>query len=180
MKPYKTIPFLLLFALLAVWALGCATQNVNPPQACANTGYADFHADLAGELYWQVERFDDRAQGFKTVFSELDPPAGGFLRLAFAPGRHRLRVTFLNRVIAQPAEVEVEVQDGKITPVRVVLTSVGTTQVETREVSRGGTVRGRSGQRTRLGSDETVMYGLSAVTDPPVPYQLKELMPYAR
>ena len=178
MKPLKTIPFLLLFALLASGLPGCATQNVNPPQARANTGYADFRADPAGELYWQVERFDDRAQGFKTVFSELEPPTGGFLRLAFAPGHHRLRVTFLNRVIAQPAEVEVEVQDGKITPVRVVLTSVGTTQVETREVSRGGTVRGHYGRRTKISSDETVMYGISAVADPPVPYQLKEKMSY--
>jgi hypothetical protein len=178
MKPLKTIPFLLLFALLALWASGCATQNVNPPQARANMGYADFRADPAGELYWQVERFDDHAQVFQKVFSELEPPTGGLLRLAFAPGRHRLRVTFLNRVITQPAEIEVEVQDGRITPVRVVLTSAGTTQVETREVSRGGTVRGHYGRRTRLGSDETVRYGLSAVADPPVPYQVKERMPY--
>lgn len=179
MKPLKTIPFLLLFALLALGVPGCATQNVNPPQARANTGYVDFHADPAGELYWQIERFDDRAQSFKKVSSELKPPAGGFLRLAFAPGHHRLRVTFLNRVITQPMEVEVGIQDGKITPVRVVLTSAGTAQVETRDVSRGGTVKGRYGQRTRLGSDETAMYGISAVADPPVPYQLKEQMPYA-
>jgi hypothetical protein len=178
MKPIKTIPVLLLFALLALGVPGCATPNVNPPQARANTGYADFRADPAGELYWQVERFDDRAQAFKEVFSELEPPTGGFLRLAFAPGHYRLRVTFLNRVITQPAEVEVGVQDGKIIPVRVVLTSAGTTQVETRKVSRGGTVRGRYGQRTRLGSNETAMYNLSAVADPPVPYQVKERMSY--
>jgi hypothetical protein len=90
MKPLKTTPFLLLFALLALWASGCVTQNVNPPQARANTGYVDFHADSAGELYWQVERFDDRAHSFKNVFSELEPPTGGFLRLAFAPGHYRL------------------------------------------------------------------------------------------
>ena len=179
MKPLKTIPFLLLFALLALGVPGCATPNVNPPQARANTGYADFRADPAGELYWQVERFDDRAQGFKTVFSELDPPAGGFLRLAFAPGRHRLRVTFLNRVIAQPAEVEVEVQDGKITPVRVTLTEGGTTLVRTKETSRGGTAYGRYGRRTKYSSDESTMYGVSAVADPPVPYQVKERMSYA-
>ncbi|MGA3144475.1 MAG: hypothetical protein ABSF10_15855 [Verrucomicrobiota bacterium] len=178
MKPLKTIPFLLLFALLALWASGCASQNVNPPQARANTGYVDFHADSAGELYWQVERFDDRTQSFKNVFSTFDPLPDKVLRLAFVPGHYRLQVTFLNRVITQPAEVEVEVQAGKITPVRVVLTSAGTTQVETKEVSRGGTIRGHYGRRTRLGSDETVMYGLSAVADPPMPYQVKERMPY--
>jgi hypothetical protein len=175
MKPLKTIPFLLLFALLALWASGCATQNVNPPQARANTGYADFRADPAGELYWQVERFDDRAHGFKKVFSELEPPTGGFLRLAFAPGHYRLRVTFLNRVITQPAEVEVEVQTGKITPVRVTLTETGTAFVQTKETSLGGTAKGRYGRRTKIDTDETVMYGLSAVADPPMPYQVKEM-----
>jgi hypothetical protein len=180
MKQLKVIPFRLLFALLALWASGCATQNVNPSQARANTGYVDFHADPAEELYWQVERFDDRAQGFKSVFSELEPPTGGFLRLAFAPGHYRLRVTFLNRVIAQPAEIEVEVQDGRITPVRVASTSAGVALVETRETSRGGTAKGRYGRRTKIDSDETVMYVISATADPPVHYQVKETMPYAR
>ena len=178
MKPLKTIPFLLLFALLALWASGCATQNVNPPQARANTGYVDFHADSAGELYWQVERFDDRTQSFKNVFSTFDPLPDKVLRLAFAPGHYRLRVTFLNRVITQPAEIEVEVQDGKITPVRVTLTEGGTTLVRTKETSRGGTAYGRYGRRTKYSSDESTMYGVSAVADPPVPYQVKERMPY--
>jgi hypothetical protein len=110
----------------------------------------------------------------------LEPAAGGFLRLAFAPGRHRLQVTFLNRVITQPAEIEVEVQDGKITPVRATLTSAGVALVETRETSRGGTAYGRYGRRTKISSDETAMYGISAVADPPVAYQHKERMPYAR
>jgi len=180
MKPLKTIPFLLLFALLALGVPGCATQNVNPPQARPNTGYVDFHADPADGLSWEVARFDDRAQSFKSVFSELDPPPDGVLRLAFAPGRHRLQVTFLNRVITQPAEVDVQVQDGKITPVNVMLTVAGTAFVQTKETSRGGTAHGRYGRRTKIGSDETTMYGISATADPPVAYQIKERMPYAR
>ena len=179
MKQHKIIQFLLLVALLALWASGCATQNVNPPQARANAGYVDFHADSSGELNWDVARFDDRTQSFKSVFSELKPPPHEILRLAFAPGRHRLRVTFLNRVITKPAEIEVEVQDGKITPVRVTLTAAGTVLVETRDVSHGGTAKGRYGRRTKYSSDESVMYGLSAVADPPVDYQVKERMPYA-
>jgi hypothetical protein len=180
MKPLKTIQFLLLFALLALWASGCATQNVNPSQARANTGYVDFHADSSAELCWEVARFDDSTQVFKKVFSELELPTGGFLRLAFAPGHYRLQVTFLNRVITQPAEVEVEVQAGKITPVRVTLTETGTAFVQTKETSRGGTAKGSYGRRTKIDSDETVMYGISAVAAPPVPYQPKEQMPYAR
>jgi hypothetical protein len=52
--------------------------------------------------------------------------------------------------------------------------------VETRETSRGGTAKGRYGRRTKIRSDETTMYGLSAVADAPMPYQVKEQMPYAR
>jgi len=172
-------PLLLSLLLLALWAPGCATQNVNLPQARANTGYVDFHGDPSGELSWEVARYDDHAQSFKVFFSQLDPLPDKVLRLAFAPGHYRLRVTFLNRIVTQPAEIEVEVQDGKITPVRVALTSAGVALVETRETSRGGTAKGRYGRRTKIGSDETVMYGISAVADPPVPYQVKERMPYA-
>jgi hypothetical protein len=179
MKKFTTIKFLLTLATVGLLLPGCATRNVNPDQARANTGYVDFYTDSSGELNWDVARFDDRAQNFKSVFSELKPPPEGVLRLAFVPGHHRLRVTFLNRVIAKPAEVEVEVQNGKITPVRVTLTAAGTAQVETKAVNYGGTAKGRYGQRTKYSSDESVMYGLAAVADPPVAYQVKERMPYA-
>jgi len=90
-----------------------------------------------------------------------------------------LRVTFMNRVIVQPVEIDVAVQDGKIIPIRVTLTAAGTAQVKTREVTRGATARGRYGRRTEFGSNETVRYGLSAVAETPVPYEPKEQMPYA-
>ena len=174
MKQLKTIQFLLLFALLALWTSGCATQNVNPLQARANTGYVDFHAEPTGELSWEVARFDDHAQSFKKVFSELEPAAGGFLRLAFAPGRHRLQVTFLNRVITQPAEVEVEVKDGMITPVQVALIPDGTALVERKEQRVGLTVRGRYRSNTKLSSDESTTYRISAAANASTPYQVKE------
>jgi len=171
---------MLMLAAVGLFVTGCASPNVNPPQARANTGYVDFHADPSAGLCWEVARFDGRSQSFQRVFSELKPPRTGVLRLAFAPGRHQFRVTFLNRVIAKPAEVELEVQDGKITPVRVTLIEVGVALVQTRETNRGGTARGRYGRRTKIGSDATAMYSLSAVADAPIPYQLKERTPYAR
>jgi hypothetical protein len=170
---------LLMLAAVGLFVTGCASPNVNPPQARANTGYVDFHADPSAGLCWEVARFDGRSQSFNRVFSELDPPSGGVLRLAFAPGRHRLRITFLNRVIAKPAEVEVEVQDAKITPVRVTLIEAGTALVRTERENRGGTAKGRYGRRTTIRSDATAMYNLSAVADAPIPYQLKERTPYA-
>ena len=167
-------------ATLPLWFSACSTPNVNPPQARANTGYVDFHADSAGDLSWDVARFDDRTQTFHRIFSAVKPPPGGVLRLAFAPGRQRLQLTFLNRAIADPAVVEVQVQNGQVTPVRVSFSEAGVASVRTKEVSRGATVYGRYGRSTTIGTSETATYSLSAVVDPPVAYQPKESMSYAR
>jgi hypothetical protein len=140
----------------------------------------DFHADPGCVLWWEVERFNEGAQSFNSVVSEFKPPHAGVLRLAFPPGRFRLRVTFLNRVIAKPAEIEIEVQDGRIIPVRVTLTAAGVVYVRTEQESRGGTAKGRYGRRTRFGSDESVSYSVSAVAASPVTYQPKARMSYAR
>jgi hypothetical protein len=179
MKQLKTIQLLLTLAAFEFWVAGCATQNVNPPQSRVNTGYVDFRAAPASELWWDVARFDEGTQSFRSVFSQMKPPQDGVLRLAFAPGHHRLQVTFLNRVIRKSAEVEVEVLDGKITPVRVILTAAGTAQVETQSESFGSTAKGRYGRRTKYSSDQSVMYDLSAMAEPPMAYKLKERMPYA-
>ncbi len=169
----------LLLAATGLLVSGCASLDVNTPQARANTGYVDFHADSSDDLSWEIARFDASAQSFQRVFSELKPPPAGVLRLAFAPGRYRLRVTFLNRVIAKPVEIEVEVLGGEIIPVRIILTDAGGALVRTKEESRGGTAYGRAGRRTKIGSDESARYVISAVAEPPVAYQIKEQMPYA-
>ena len=178
MKKLKAVQFLLVLAALGLWVTGCATPNVNPPQARANTGYVDFHADPPEELWWEVMRFDDRAQNFQRVFSEFSPPPGGVLRLAFAPGTHRLRVTFLNRVIVKPVELDVEVVDAKVIPVQVTLTEAGVTLVKT-ETKSVGAARGGVGQRTKIGTDEAFMFSLSTVAASPMPYQVKAQTPYA-
>lgn len=170
---------LLMLAAVALFITGCASPNVNPTQARAKTGYVDFYAESSGELSWQVACFDDRTESFRNVFSELEPPPGPVLRLAFAPGRHRLRVTFLNRVVREPGQVEVEVKDGMITPVRVELTSAGESLVQTKRTNPGGTPYGRYGRRTKFGSDESTMYRVSVEANAPMPYQVKERMPYA-
>ena len=80
----------------------------------------------------------------------------------------------------EPGLVEVEVKDGMITPVHVALIADGTTQVETKKTSVGGTAYGRYGRRTTFSSDESTMYRVSAEANALVPYQVKERMPYAR
>jgi len=163
-------------AAAVLLAAGCATPNVNPAHARANTGYVDFHADTPDELYWDVSQLKEGSSNPEPVYSELNPPKGGFLRLAFPPGVHRLRITFLNRVVSAPAEIAVEVQDGKITPVRITLNEAGTTSVRSREFSMAPSVKNNR-RAVRYGSDESRQYELSAQAEPPLAYQPKEQVP---
>ena len=180
MKKLQTTQALLALVALGLLVPGCATQNGNPVQAGANTGYVDFHNDPAADLCWQVERFDDRTQSFRSVFSAYKPPPNGVLRLGFAPGHYRLRVTFLNRTVLEPTQAEVEVTDGMITPVRVEFTDAEAATVATKETSVGGTAYGRYGRRTKIGSSENPIYQAKAFPEPPQAYRLKQQMPYAR
>lgn len=180
MKQFKTVQCLLALAVLALCVAGCATGNVNPSRAHGDTGYVDFYTGGTNDLNWQVARFDDRAQGFVVIFSELNPPDGGFLRLAFAPGQYRLQVTFLNRIVSEPGQVELEVKDGMITPVRVALVAAGTTQVQSKEMRLGKTIKGYSGRKNEISTDESDTFQISAVADAPVPYQPKERTAYVR
>ncbi len=162
--------------LAVLWAwlgVGCGTPDINSGRARPDTGYIDFHAGLPGELCWEVSRQDVGAGKYRRVYSSLKPPAEGVLRLAFNPGVHRLRLTFLNRVVLAPAEVEVGVRDGEITPVRVTLTDEAGVAVQTKEVAWGPTARGRYGRRNTAGSEAAVLHRLVVTVDPPEPYHGK-------
>lgn len=167
-------------ALLLLFGAGCASPNVNPPTARPNTGYVDFYTETNSELAWQVQRFDPAAKQFKIVFADLDPLKDPILRLAFAPGEYRFQVTFLNRVIAKPAQLDVRVEAGRIIPVQVTLTEAGTAFTQTKSTTYGSTIRGRIGRRTKVGSYETVMWNVAAVSRSSQPYQPKEQMNYAQ
>ena len=173
MKKSKLVCSLVSSTLLVLCIAGCATGDVNPSKARAHTGYVDFRADFSEPLNWQVSRQDEGAQNFTVVYSELSPPAGGILRLAFAPGNYHLQVTFLNRVVTEPGSVEVEVVDGKITPVQITLTPAGTASVQRKEQRVGMKVGGFAGRKTKLIDDESVTYQISAVAAAPLPYQPK-------
>jgi hypothetical protein len=73
MNKLQTTQALLALTVLGLLVAGCATQNSNPDQAGAHTGYVDFHTDPAADLCWQVERFDDRMQSFRSMFSAYKP-----------------------------------------------------------------------------------------------------------
>jgi hypothetical protein len=174
LRASKAIRLWLILAAAMPCLPGCATRDVNPPHARPNTGYVDFTADAPGDLAWQVSRYDEGSRSFEPVYSELKPPQGGILRLAFPPGTCRLQITFLNRTVASPAEIEVQVHDGQITPVRVTLTDAGPVQVPTVE-----RVRGRFGGRYKHGDDASMSFQLSATAGPPATYHPKEQTSYA-
>ena len=161
-------------AVLAWWTAGCATGNVNPATPRPNTGYVDFRTNPSGDFYWQVARLDERTQGFKKIFSDFRPPAGGGLRLALSPGQYRLQVTFLNLAVREPCLVDVEIKDGWVTPVQVALVGDGTSQVESKEQRVGASVKGGYRLKTTYSSEESAVYQISAKASAPVPYQTKE------
>jgi hypothetical protein len=165
--------------MIACLGSGCASPNVNPAVAQANTGFVDFIADSDDDLCWDVEQLMGEAKPAKSVFYDVYPLENDFLRLSFRPGTYQLRITFLNRAVLEPAITQVQVEDGQITPVRVALNQAGVAAVETRETSVGGTAYGRYGRRTRLGTSANAMYRLTASPQPRQPYRPKQQMPYA-
>jgi hypothetical protein len=166
-----------LLAGLLWLAAGCASTDVNPAKAHAGKGYVDFYADKPG-LVWQVECLDPHSQSYQTAFAELKPPADNFVRLACAPGEHQFRITFANRVVISPAEISVNVEEGRIVPVHVVTAEAGPTQVDTKTYTYGSTFRGGTGRRTHFNTGETAACSLTATAGAPVAYQTKQRMHY--
>ena len=169
-----------LLALLAALSLtGCQSSDVNPTHAHSHKGYVDFYNDSAELLCWQIDRFDNHAQDYSQIFWSVEPPANTILRLPFKPGSYRFSITILNRDIISPAEVEVQVVDGKITPVHVTFTEKGTAAVRGTTTSAGGTVYGTYGRRTKFRYNEAATYNVSAASAEPIAYRPKSEMPYA-
>jgi hypothetical protein len=111
-------------ALACLLCAGCSSLNVNPPvpgPTRATLTYTDSDLDLS----WRVKRADERTGELRSVFSEFDPVLGNILRLASPPGTNQFEVWFINRVTTGPQTVLVPVEDRKITPVHVTLTSAG-------------------------------------------------------
>ena len=156
---------------------GCSTPNVNPPAPRAHTGYIDFYTDSDMGLSWEVKRADDRTGEMRAVFSEFNPVQGTILRLAAPPGNHRFQVWFTNQVTEGPQTVQVQVEDGKVTPVHVTLTPVGSSSVERKTYGFRGSVKGYA-RGTKISSDQGSVFQNGAVAGNPQAYGPKEGMPY--
>lgn len=159
---------------------GCAGPDVNPAQPRASMGYVDFHATTTNELTWQVSRFDTVTKDFQPIYSSFDPPRVGIVRLALGPGEYRLKIELLNRLTTGAVDVEVKVENGKITPVRLTVVRAGSGEVETVETNVGGTLYGRYGRNTHISDDAETEYRISGAVEEAVAYRVKGEMPYAR
>jgi hypothetical protein len=173
-------PGYLCLSLCAVLLLApsCASPNVNPNQPQSNTGYIDLYSPTDGELCWEVGESKDSSGHFRTLFSDVKPIKDEPLRLALNPGPHHLRVTFLNRVITKPVIFRCEVSAGCILPVAISLKPAGQTTVLSKQTTIGGTPSGRGGRQTKVNSQETVRYDLSANVGDAFPYQPKRQINY--
>lgn len=163
--------------LVGIGLTGCSTPNVNPPAPRANTGYVDFYTDSDLGLSWEVKCADDRTGELRTVFSEFKPVPGTILRLAAPPGNHRFQVWFSNQFTEGPQTVQVQVLDGKVTPVHVALTPAGATSVRDKTYSFRGSAKGY-GRGTRVSTEEGQVFQINAVPGIPEDYQPKEQKPY--
>ena len=110
------------------------------------------------------------------MFEEFKARTNNLVRLAFTPGLHLFRITFLNRAVTDPALAKVVVENGKITPVRVILVETGKALIETRQ-ERMGASYARTGRSTRVRASEGATFRVEAKAQAPVSYRPRESMP---
>ncbi len=165
--------------LWLVWigSTGCSTPNVNPPAPRAHTGYVDFYTDSDLGLSWEVKLADKRTGKLRTVFSEFKPVEGSILRLAAAPGKHRFQVWFINQFTEGPQTAQVQVEDGKVTPVHVTLTPASPTFVRQKNYAFRGSAKGY-GRGTKITTEEGEVFHIGLDARVPEAYQPKEQKPY--
>jgi hypothetical protein len=163
----------LLAVAACLLAAGCATgHKLDQPQP--GLGYLDFYLDPAYEAYWQVERWNDQKAGFKVLYSKLEAPIDGVLRLPMPPGLYRLRVNIQNLTAEGAVEVMAQTTAGRVTPVHVRRESIGSTYV--RDVED----KARQPYRRRKVTDyDYHVFRLTATAEASVDFQPRDAMPYA-
>ena len=159
-------------AVLLGLVAGCATRDVNPPATRAGRGYVDLYTVPKTEAWWKVDVFDPGRQGYKEFSADFKAPAEGIFRVEARPGRYKARISFVNQAIEAPAEVEVEVREGLITPVQVTLNQGDSTYVRVVED------RVKNVYRNKATDYQQQRWRISALAQPPVPYTPKEQTAY--
>jgi hypothetical protein len=172
MKLWPSVMLLCATSGILLLANGCASPDVNPQAPRPGRGYVDLYTQPKTNVWWKVDVFDSRKQDYKEFTAQFKAPEQAIFRVEARPGPHKARISFVNQAVEAPADIEVEVREGMITPVQVKLNPGDTTYV--REVDD----RARSGFRN-AGRNQVTDYSqrrwlISAKAQPPVPYTPKE------
>jgi len=153
-------------------ACGCATPDVDPTAARAGRGYVDLYTVPKTAAWWKVDVFDPKRQGYKEFTAQFKAPGEDILRVEARPGSHKARISFVNEAIEAPAEVEVEVREGMITPVKVTIETGDSTYVRVVDD------RAKDIHRNKVTDYQQQRWKISAAALPPVPYTPKSQMGY--
>ncbi len=165
-------------SLLGLWLLsaGCASPDVNPGVARADRGYVDLFTDPKSDVWWKVDVYDADNQTYKQFTAQFQAPGQSIFRVEAKPGRHKAMISFVNQPVEAPAEGEVEVVAGMITPVKVTITKGDTSFV--RDVDD----RVRSGfataGRNKVTDTQQQRWKISSTALAPIPYAPKQDMTY--
>ena len=151
---------------------GCATSDVDPSTARAGRGYVDLYTMPRTEAWWKVDVFDPNRQSYKEFTAQFKAPREGVFRIEARPGRHKARISFVNQAIEAPAEIEVEVREGMITPVQVSINQGDSTYV--RVVGD----RARDIHRNKVTDYQQQRWQISPVAQPFIPYTAKQNTAY--
>jgi hypothetical protein len=160
-----------LITSLLLATIGCKSTDINPGSCRPGRGYADLFTEPKEDVWWQVDVFDTQEQGYKEFTAQFETPQFSIFRVEARPGKHKARIELVNRIVESPVELEVDIREGMITPIRVTMTPAGTSEVRVRED------RARW-QRSRVRQYGEQMWKLSAKTEPPIPYAPKQSMTY--
>ncbi len=167
-----------LTALCGLWmfACGCASRDVNPHVPRSDRGYVDLYTVPKEDVWWKVDVFDPQNQNYKEFTAQFKSPTDGIFRVEARPGKHKALISFVNHAVEAPAEGEVEVVAGMITPVQVTLEKGDTAYVRSVED------RARSGFATAGRNDVTdyhqTRWKISSRALAPIPYAPKKDMQY--
>jgi hypothetical protein len=157
---------------LAGLAGGCATSDTNPKNPRPGRGYVDLYLVPKADVWWKVDVFHTREQRYKPFTAQFDAPPQGILRVEARPGHYRARVRFVNQAVLAPAEIEVEVRPGLITPVRVMSQKAGSAYVRNVED------RFNPYKKNEVTDFPQHLWEITATVQPPIPYAPKTGMAY--
>ena len=162
------------FAFICVGlASGCATRDLNPETARAGLGYVDIFSQPKMEAWWKVDVFDAANQSYKEFTAQFNAPEQDIFRVEARPGRYKARITFVNQAVEAPAEVDVEVRAGMITPIQITAVEGGSSYVRVVEDRAGGPAL-----RNKVTDQPQRLLRLSALVQSLSPYAPKQSMNY--